>query len=80
MRFKFIHILILQIQQMQEEARQQMLEDLERRKEVARQRRNENLANRLQIESLTIDQEGRTRPFVFSYCAPWTRSVSASSK
>ena len=63
-----------QLQKLEEEAREQMRLEMERRREMALKRREQNLERRSNLESVRQTQ-GLTRPWVFSYYVLWPREA-----
>ena len=66
--------LFLQLQAMEEEARDRMRQELERRREAALRRRDVNLERRSNLDGLKNGQ-GITKPWVFSYYVLWPRET-----
>ena len=59
---------------MEDQARQKMRVDMEKRREAALKRREINLEAKRHLNGLRITQ-GLTRPWVFSYYVHWPRET-----
>ena len=67
-------VIFLQLQRLEEEAREQMKQEMEKRRDAALKRREQNLERRSNLESVRQSQ-GLTRPWVFSYYVLWPRET-----
>ena len=63
-----------QLRRAEEEARQKLQEELERRRSDALARRDHNLENKLHVDKLRHYQ-GITRAWTFSYFVKWPRET-----
>ena len=59
---------------MEEEARERMRQEMEKRREAALRRREKNLESKAHLDKVRYNQ-GITRPWVFSYYVLWPRET-----
>ena len=62
----------LQLERLQEEAKVKLREDMERRRQVALRRRDQNIESRRHMDALKRGQQ-MSRPWIFSYYVVWPK-------